>query len=71
MQILPEAVLKHVEKREVIQDLCGFTKSKFCLTSLLAFYDEVTALVDERKAMDVVNPFLYFEFCGISVKFSE
>lgn len=59
-QIFLEAMLKHAEKREVIQDLHGFTKSKFCLTNIVLFYDGVTTLVDERKAMDAINPFLYF-----------
>lgn len=59
-QMFLVGMLKHVEKREVIQDPQGFTESKFCLTSLTLFYDGVTTLVDERKAMDAINPFLYF-----------
>lgn len=59
-QMFLVGMLKHVEKREVIQDPQGFTESKFCLTSLTLFYDRVTTLVDERKAMDAINPFLYF-----------
>jgi len=29
-------------------------KGRSCLTSLIFFYDQVTHLVDERKAVDVV-----------------
>ena len=32
----------------------GFTKDRSCLTSLISFYDLVTHLVDEGKAVDVV-----------------
>ncbi|KAK4831911.1 LOW QUALITY PROTEIN: hypothetical protein QYF61_020058 [Mycteria americana] len=31
----------------------GFTKGKSCLTNLISFYDKVTRLVDEGKAVDV------------------
>jgi len=35
----------------------GFMKGKTCLTSLLiTFYDEMTGLVDEGRAMDFVYP---------------
>jgi len=36
----------------------GLKKGKFCLTSLISFYDQVTCLVDEGKAVDVA----YLEF---------
>jgi len=32
----------------------GFTKGRSCLTNLISFYDPVTCLVDEGKAVDVV-----------------
>lgn len=32
----------------------GFMKGRFCLTNLVSFYDQVTRLVDEGKAADIV-----------------
>ena len=32
----------------------GFTKGRSCLTNLISFYDPVTRLVDEGKAVDIV-----------------
>jgi len=32
----------------------GFMKGRSCLTNLISFYDQVTHLVDYRKAVDVV-----------------
>jgi len=32
----------------------GFVKGRSCLTNLISFYDQVTLLVDEGKAVDVI-----------------
>ena len=32
----------------------GFAKGRSCLTNLISFYDQVTHLVDEGKAVDVI-----------------
>ena len=54
-QIILSAIMQHVQDNQVIRpSQHGFMKGKSCLTNLISFYDKVTRLVDEGKAVDVV-----------------
>ncbi|KAK4815432.1 LOW QUALITY PROTEIN: hypothetical protein QYF61_002647 [Mycteria americana] len=54
-QIIPSAITWHVEDNQGIKpSQHGFRKGRSCLTNLISFYDKVTCLVDEGKAVDVV-----------------
>ncbi|KAK4831679.1 hypothetical protein QYF61_018676 [Mycteria americana] len=49
------AITWHVEDNQGIKpSQHGFRKGRSCLTNLISFYDKVTRLVDEGKAVDVV-----------------
>ncbi|KAK4825780.1 hypothetical protein QYF61_002343 [Mycteria americana] len=54
-QILLSAIRPHIQDNQVIRpSQHGFRKGRSCLTNLISFYDKVTRLVDEGKAVDVV-----------------
>ncbi|CAM5110903.1 unnamed protein product [Natator depressus] len=54
-QVLKECILKHLEEKVVMRNSQhGFTKGKSCMTTLIAFYDEITGSVDMGKAVDVI-----------------
>ena len=54
-QIVLREITRHVWDNEGIRpSQHGFTKGRSCLTNLISFYDPVTRLVDEGKAVDVV-----------------
>ncbi|KAK4823487.1 hypothetical protein QYF61_002551 [Mycteria americana] len=54
-QIILSAIMQHVQDNQAIRpSQHRFMKGRSCLTNLISFYDEVTRLVDEGKAVDVV-----------------
>ncbi|KAK4830772.1 hypothetical protein QYF61_013261 [Mycteria americana] len=54
-QIILSAITRHVENNQGIKpSQHGLRKGRSCLTNLISFYDKVTCLVDEGKAVDVV-----------------
>ncbi|KAK4816568.1 hypothetical protein QYF61_017958 [Mycteria americana] len=53
---------RHIQANQGIRpSQHGFMKGKSCLTSLISFYDQVTRLVDEAKAVDVI----YLDFSKV------
>ncbi|KAK4822604.1 hypothetical protein QYF61_017336 [Mycteria americana] len=54
-QIILTAITRHKQDNQVIRpSQHAFMKGRSCLTNLISFYDKVTCLVDEGKAVDVV-----------------
>jgi len=54
-QFIPSALAGHVKDNQAFRpSQHGFMKSRSCLTNLISSYDQVTHLVNEGKAMDVV-----------------
>ncbi|KAK4818148.1 hypothetical protein QYF61_007296 [Mycteria americana] len=54
-QVILSAITWHVEDNQGIKpSQHGFRKGRSCLTNLISFYVQVTCLMDEGKAVDVV-----------------
>ncbi|GAB0179524.1 mitochondrial enolase superfamily member 1 [Grus japonensis] len=54
-QNILNVITQHIQDKQVIRpSQHGFMKGKSCLTNLISFYDKVTHLVEEGKAVDVV-----------------
>ncbi|KAF1595969.1 UNVERIFIED_CONTAM: hypothetical protein FQV16_0016447, partial [Eudyptes robustus] len=54
-QMILSAITRHIQGNQVIRpSQHEFMKGRSCLTNLISFYDQVTCLVDEGKAVDVV-----------------
>uniref|UniRef100_A0A8B9Z9P9 Reverse transcriptase domain-containing protein n=1 Tax=Anas platyrhynchos TaxID=8839 RepID=A0A8B9Z9P9_ANAPL len=54
-QIILRVITQHLQGKQAIRpSQHGFMKGRSCLTNLISFYDKVTCLVDEGKALDVV-----------------
>ncbi|XP_017669160.1 PREDICTED: LOW QUALITY PROTEIN: RNA-directed DNA polymerase from mobile element jockey-like [Lepidothrix coronata] len=54
-QIILSAITQHLQDGQGIRpSQHGFRRGRSCLTNLISFYDQVTHLVDEGKAVDVV-----------------
>ncbi|KAK4828069.1 hypothetical protein QYF61_023129 [Mycteria americana] len=52
-QLTLETISKHMKEKMTEGCQCGFTKGKSCLSTLIAFFSEVTSLVAKRRAVDV------------------
>ena len=58
-QLILSTIIQHVQDNHMIRpSQHGFMKGRSCLTNLISFYDRVTCLLEEGKAVDVV----YFDF---------
>ena len=54
-KLILETISRHMNNKKIIRiSQHGFTKGKSCMTNLINFYDEVTVLVDEGRAVDIV-----------------
>jgi len=54
-RFIPSVLTRHVKDNKGIRpSQHGFMKGRSCLTNLISSYDQVTRLVDEGKAVDVV-----------------
>ncbi|KAJ7396814.1 RNA-directed DNA polymerase from mobile element jockey-like protein [Pitangus sulphuratus] len=66
-QIILMVITQHLQDCQGIRpSQHGFRKSRSCLTNLIFFYDQVTRLTDEGKAVDLVYPDFSKDFDTVS-----
>ncbi|KAK4821226.1 hypothetical protein QYF61_015794 [Mycteria americana] len=53
-QLILETISRHMNNKKIKINQHGFTKGKSCLTSLINFYNKMTGLVDEGRAVNAV-----------------
>ena len=54
-QLILSTIIQHMGDNQMIRpNQHGFMKGRSCLTNLISFYDRVTCLLDEGKAVDLV-----------------
>ncbi|KAJ7418537.1 RNA-directed DNA polymerase from mobile element jockey-like protein [Willisornis vidua] len=65
--IILTAITQHLQDEQGLRpSQHGFSKDKSCLTNLISFYDQLTRVVDEGKAVDVVHLHLRKVFDTVS-----
>lgn len=64
--IILSAIMSHVQDSQGFRPgQPGFMQGRSCLTNMIIFYDEVTCVVDEGKALDIVYLDFSKAFCNI------
>jgi len=54
-QLILGTIFRHgKDKKSIRSSWHGFIRGKPCLTNLINFYDEITGLVDEERAVNIV-----------------
>lgn len=54
-QLILETISRYMKDKKTIgRSQHGFTKGKSCLTNLISFYNDMTSLMDEGRAVDIV-----------------
>ncbi|PKU43875.1 rna-directed dna polymerase from mobile element jockey- hypothetical protein [Limosa lapponica baueri] len=66
-QLILGTISRYLKEEKVIRcSQHGFTKGNSCLTNLITFHGEMTGLVEEEGAVDVVSPDLTKVFETVS-----